>query len=153
MTARLFSYRPSRRVYASRSAGVLSNKIVTFGDSKGWAFWVTKLYCKLVSLRDYLRIGKKCSYILIIFFVFDTKMYKFLLDYWDSFVIPAILDILNSCAILAIRLCHYVTFYRVAVLVWLTSISRSRLYWSGPGGKARNSMCISLTRPTDLARS
>ena len=34
VTARLSSYRPSRRVYASRSAGVLSNKVVTFGNSK-----------------------------------------------------------------------------------------------------------------------
>ena len=80
-------------------------------------------------------------------------MYKFLLDYWDSFVILAILDILDSCVILAIRLCYYVTLYRMAVLMWLTSIPRPRLYWSGPGDKARNSICISPTRPTDLARS
>ena len=35
VTAGLLSYRPSRRVYASRSAGVLSNKVVTSGNSKG----------------------------------------------------------------------------------------------------------------------
>ena len=117
VTAGLPSYKPSRRVYASRSAGVLSNKVVTSGNNKGWALWVTKLYYKLISLKDYLKIDKKCSYILIISFISDTKMYEFLLDYWDSFVIPAILDILDSCAILTIRPCYYVTFYRVAVLV------------------------------------
>ena len=128
MTAGLLSYRPSRRVYASRSAGVLSNKVVTSGNSKGWALWVTKLYCKLMSLRDYLRMGKKCSYILIIFFVFNTEMCEFLLDYWDSFAILVILHILNSCVILAIRLYYYVTLYCIAVLIWLTFISRPRLY-------------------------
>ena len=64
MTAGLLSYRPSRRVYASRSVGVLSNEVVTSSNSKEWAFWVTKLYCKLMSLRDYLNKGNKCSYIL-----------------------------------------------------------------------------------------
>ena len=63
VTAGLPSYKPSRRVYASKSAGVLSNEVVTSGNSKGWALWVTKLYYKLVSLRDYLRRSNKCSYI------------------------------------------------------------------------------------------
>ena len=62
-------------------------------------------------------MGKKFSYILIISFVFNIKIYEFLLNYWDSFVILAILDILNSCAILVIRLYYYVTFYRMAVLI------------------------------------
>ena len=128
MTAGLSSYRPNRRVYTSRSAGVLSNEVVTSSDSKGWALWVTKLYCKLVSLKDYLKMGKKCSYILIISFISDTKMYEFLLNYWNSFVIPAILDILDSCVILAIRPYRYITFYRIAVLVWLTFILRPCLY-------------------------
>ena len=79
MTAGLPSYKPSRRVYASRSARVLSNKVVTSGDSKGWAFWVTKLYCKLISLRDYLRRGNKCSYILKTSFILNAKMYR---SYW-----------------------------------------------------------------------
>ena len=37
MTAGLPSYKPSRRVYASRSAGVLSNEVVTSSNIKGWA--------------------------------------------------------------------------------------------------------------------
>ena len=76
VTAGLPSYRPSRRVYASRSAGVLSNKVVTSDNSKGWAFWVTKLYYKLVSLRDYLKRGNKRSYILDASFISDARMYK-----------------------------------------------------------------------------
>ena len=76
MTAGLPSYRPSRRVYASRSARVLSNEVVTSSDSKGWALWVTKLYCKLISLNDYLRRGNERSYILNVSFVSDTGMYE-----------------------------------------------------------------------------
>ena len=73
VTAGLPSYRPSRRVYASRSAGVLSNKVVTSGNNKGWALWVTKLYYKLISLQDYLRKGNKCSYILNASFVLTLE--------------------------------------------------------------------------------
>ena len=54
VTAGLPSYKPNRGVYASRSAGVLSNKVVTSGNNKGWTLWVTKLYYKLISLKDYL---------------------------------------------------------------------------------------------------
>ena len=64
VTAGLPSYKPNRRVYASRNAGVLSNEVVTSGNSKEQALWVIKLYCKLVSLKDYLRKGNKCNYIL-----------------------------------------------------------------------------------------
>ena len=76
MTAGLSSYKPSRGVYASRSAGVLSNKVITSGDNKGWALWVTKLYYKLISFKNYLNRGNKRNYILSAFFVPNAEMYK-----------------------------------------------------------------------------
>ena len=75
--AKLFSYKPNRKIYANKSVRVLSNKIVTFNNNKGWAFWVIKLYYKLINLKNYLKKGNKRSYILNISFVFDIKIYKF----------------------------------------------------------------------------
>ena len=97
MTAGLLSYRPNRRVYASKSAGVLSNKVVTSGNSKKWALWVIKLYCKLISSKDYLNKSNKRSYILSASFVPNAKMYKFC---WISQIQPGTLDLPDPTGLL-----------------------------------------------------